>query len=172
RRTTAVSMKMRRVRFSEVQSESKRTTTCAASSHSVLRVAGPADLESLYSFEVSCFQEHPFRRDHVAWILGNNHALTLVQDGVAGFAAVMMLLFEGQTCRVLSVGVNPQARRRGIATRMMATAEAISRERGVSTIRLEVSTRNFGHRAVPRARVSHGRRVVRVLLLGRGRVQY
>src|SRR5206468_654370 len=37
----------------------------------------------------------------------------------------------------------PQARRRGIATRMMAAAEAISRERGVSTIRLEVSTRNF-----------------------------
>ena len=136
-------MKVRRVRFSEVQSESKRTTTCAASSHSVLRVAGPADLESLYSFEVSCFQEHPFRRDHVAWILGNDHALTLVQDGVAGFAAVMMLLFEGHTCRVLSVGVNPQARRRGIATRMMRAAEAIGRERGVSTIRLEVSTRNF-----------------------------
>src|SRR6266480_2692761 len=126
-----------------MQSGSKRTTTCPASSRPVLRVAGPADLESLYSFEVSCFQEHPFRRDHVAWILGNDHALTLVQDGVAGFAAVMMLLFEGHTCRVLSVGVNPQARRRGIATRMMRAAEAIGRERGASTIRLEVSTRNF-----------------------------
>src|SRR5438105_14370780 len=133
----------RRAEFSSVQSESKRTTTCAASSHPVLRVAGPADLESLYSFEVSCFQEHPFRRDHVAWILGNHHPRTLVKDGVCGFAAVMRLLFEGHTCRVLSVGVNPQARRRGIATRMMRAAEAIGRERGVSTIRLEVSTRNF-----------------------------
>src|SRR5436309_2175023 len=121
-------MKMRRVRFSEVQSESKRTTTCAASSHSVLRVAGPADLESLYSFEVSCFQEHPFRRDHVAWILGNNHALTLVQDGVAGFAAVMMLLFEGHTCRVLSVGVNPQARMLPIPTKFFVTSgKAVSK---------------------------------------------
>jgi len=109
----------------------------------VLRVAGPADLESLYSFEVSCFREHPFRRDHVAWILGNDHAVTLVQDGVDGFAAVMMLLFEGHTCRVLSVGVAPQARRRGIATRMMRSAESIALERGVPTIRLEVSTRNF-----------------------------
>src|SRR5438309_461803 len=98
-----------RAEFSSVQSESKRTTTCAASSHPVLRVAGPADLESLYSFEVSCFQEHPFRRDHVAWILGNDHALTLVQDGVAGFAAVMMLLFEGHTCRVLSVVETPRS---------------------------------------------------------------
>ena len=126
-----------------MQSKSKRPITCAASAHLVLRVAGPADLESLYSFEVSCFKEHPFRRDHVAWILGNDHAVTLVQDGVGGFAAVMMLLVEGHTCRVLSVGVNPQARRRGIATRMMQAAEAICRERGVSTIRLEVSTRNF-----------------------------
>jgi len=109
----------------------------------VMRVAGPPDLESLYSFEVSCFQDHPFRRDHIAWILDNDHALTLVQDGVTGFAAVMMLLFEGHTCRVLSVGVDPQARRRGIATRMMGAAEVKSRERGVSTIRLEVSTRNF-----------------------------
>src|SRR5437773_11679844 len=131
-------MKMRRVRSSEVQSESKRTTTCAASSHSVLRVAGPADLESLYSFEVSCFQEHPFRRDHVAWILGNNHALTLVQYGAAGFAAVLLLLLEGHTCRVLSVGLHPQARRRGIAPRLMAPAEPSRRERGRSTIRLHV----------------------------------
>src|SRR2546425_7465367 len=111
-----------------MQSESKKTTTCAASSGLVLRVAGPADLESLYAFEVSCFQEHPFRRDHIAWILGNDHALTFVQDGVAGFAAVMMLLFEGHACRVLSVGVAPKARRRGIATRLMRAAEAISRE--------------------------------------------
>jgi ribosomal-protein-alanine N-acetyltransferase len=109
----------------------------------VLRVAGPADLESLYAFEISCFQEHPFRRDHIAWILGNDHALTLVQDGVGGFAAVMMLLFEGHTCRVLSVGVAPRARRRGIATRLMRAADAISRERGATMIRLEVSTRNF-----------------------------
>src|SRR3989449_9066139 len=108
-----------------------------------MRVAGAADLESLYSFEVSCFQEHPFRRDHIAWILDNDHAVTLVQDGAGGFAAVMMLLFEGHTCRVLSIGVAPKARRRGIATRMMQAAEAIGRERGVSTIRLEVSTRNL-----------------------------
>src|SRR2546430_4601494 len=109
-----------------MQSESKRTTTCAASSHPVLRVAGPADLESLYSFEVSCFQEHPFRRDHVAWILGHDHALTLVQDGVAGFAAVVMVLFERHTRPVLSVAVDPQARRRGVATRIMRAAEAVN----------------------------------------------
>lgn len=109
-----------------------------------MRVAGPADLESLCDFEVRCFPEHPFRRDHIAWIVDNDHALTLVRDATDGLAAVMMLLFEGRTCRVLSIAVAPEDRRRGIATRMMHAAEAISRERGMATIRLEVSTRNFG----------------------------
>jgi len=55
----------------------------------------------------------------------------------------MMLLFEGHVCRVLSVAVAPKARRHGIGTRMMQAAEAVCRERGLSTIRLEVSTKNL-----------------------------
>jgi ribosomal protein S18 acetylase RimI-like enzyme len=109
----------------------------------MIRAAGPADLDALYKFELRCFRERPFRRDHVAWILHNEHALTLVQDGTDGFVAVMMLLFEGHTCRVLSLAVAERARRRGIATRMMQSAEAVSRERGIPTVRLEVSTQNF-----------------------------
>src|SRR5436309_15545230 len=56
----------------------------------------------------------------------------------------MMLLFEAHVCRVLSVAVAPKARRHGIGTRMMQAAEAVCRERGLSTIRLEVSTKNLG----------------------------
>src|SRR5205807_10389141 len=113
------------------------------SEHPMLRVAGPEDLDDLHAFEVRCFRDHPFRRDHVEWILHNDHALTLVQDGTDGLVAVMMLLFEGRTCRVLSLGVAERARRRGIASRMMQAAEAVSREREIPTVRLEVSTRNF-----------------------------
>ena len=110
---------------------------------SVFRIAGPVDLEALYRFEMLCFKDHPFRRDHIAWILGNDRALTLVEDADEALTAVMMLLFEGRTCRVLSVGVVPDARRRGIATRLMQIAEAFSRKRGCATIRLEVSTENL-----------------------------
>lgn len=109
----------------------------------MLRTAGPPDIEKLCRFELLCFQDHPFRRDHVAWILGNDSALTLVEDGPDGISAAMMLLFEGRTCRVLSVGVVPGARRHGIGTRLMQIAEAFCRERGCSTIRLEVSTENL-----------------------------
>jgi ribosomal protein S18 acetylase RimI-like enzyme len=109
----------------------------------VLRVARMADLERLHRFEILCFREHPFRRDHIAWILGNENAVALVQDGAEGLTAAMLLLFEGRACRVLSVGVAPRARRRGIATQMMQAAEAICRERGFPSIRLEVSTQNL-----------------------------
>jgi ribosomal protein S18 acetylase RimI-like enzyme len=109
----------------------------------VFRIAGPADLDALHRFELLCFSDHPFRRDHLAWILGNEHALTLVKDGKGGVTAALMLLFEGRTCRVLSVGVAPEARRRRIATKMMQVAEAICRERSFPSLRLEVSTENF-----------------------------
>ncbi len=114
------------------------------SDDALLRTAGPDDLEALYRFEVLCFQEHRFRRDHVDWILRNRQALTLVEAGPEGVEAAMMLLFEGVVCRVLSVAVAPDRRRRGTGTAMMHAAEAICGERHVSTIRLEVSTENLG----------------------------
>lgn len=110
----------------------------------MFRTAGREDLSALHRFELLCFSDHPFRRDHLAWILENEHAVTIVEDGkTGGVTAAMMLLFEGRTCRVLSVGVAPEARRRGLATRMMQVAEALCRERGCPAIRLEVSTENF-----------------------------
>jgi len=108
-----------------------------------LRVAGPDDLSALYRFEVLCFREHRFRRDHIDWILRHERALTLVEDGPEGVTAAMMLLFEGSVCRVLSVAVAPEHRRRGIGTRMMRAAETTCQERGLSAIRLEVSTSNL-----------------------------
>ena len=114
------------------------------SDRALLRVTVPDDLDALYRFEILCFREHRFRRDHVDWILRNERAVTLIEDGPGGVTAAMMLLFEGQVCRVLSVAVAPEARRRGKGTHMMQAAETISRERGCSTIRLEVSAKNLG----------------------------
>lgn len=110
----------------------------------MLRVAGPDDLDALYRFEILCFKEHRFRREHVDWILRNERALTLIEDGPVRLTAAMMLLFEGSVCRLLSVGVAPDARRRGEGTRLMEAAETTCRERGLSSIRLEVSTKNLG----------------------------
>jgi len=79
-----------------------------------MRAASPADLDTVYQFETLCFQEHRFREEHVDWILRNPRALTLLEDGPDGVTAAMMLLFEGRMCRVLSIAVAPDVRRRHV----------------------------------------------------------
>lgn len=110
----------------------------------MLRAATPADLEGIYRIEIACFKQRRFRRDHVDWILRNERALTLVEDGGGPLDGAIMLLFEGAICRVLSVATMPERRRHGLGTEMMRAAEAEARRRGCAQIRLEVSTRNYG----------------------------
>ena len=110
----------------------------------MLRRATPTDLEALYRIEVACFKERRFRRDHVDWILRNERAVTYVEDGSRGLSGAIMLLFEGQVCRVLSVATMPEHRREHLGTEMMHAAEGEARRRGCAQVRLEVSTRNYG----------------------------
>ena len=109
----------------------------------LLRGAGSGDVDALYHFEVLCFHERRFRREHVDWILRNERALTLVVDGPTGLRGAIMMLFEGHVCRILSVAVAPDERRRGLGSRLMKAAEDLSQERGCSSVRLEVSTHNL-----------------------------
>jgi [ribosomal protein S18]-alanine N-acetyltransferase len=101
-------------------------------------------MEGIYRIEIACFKQRRFRRDHVDWILRNERALTLVEDAGPHLDGAIMLLFEGQICRVLSVATMPEQRRHGLGTEMMKAAEAEARKRGCVQIRLEVSTRNYG----------------------------
>ena len=110
----------------------------------MLRRATPADLESIYRIEVACFKERRFRRDHVEWILRNERAATFVEEDGSQLLGAIMLLVEGQVCRVLSVATMPEFRRRHLGTAMMKAAEDEARRRGCSQVRLEVSTRNYG----------------------------
>jgi ribosomal protein S18 acetylase RimI-like enzyme len=110
----------------------------------LLRTATPEDLEVIYDIELRCFKERRFRRDHVDWILRNERCLTLVEEDHGKPLGALMLLFDGRSCRVLSVAVVPEARRRGLGTGMMKATEEIARKRGCESIRLEVSTANQG----------------------------
>ncbi len=108
----------------------------------MLRYADVRDLPALERLEAACFSEHPYRPEFLRWIVENPRAATLVwvEDGaVAG--SVMILLENGQS-RILSIGVHPDRRRRGIGGRLLAAAERVSVERGATVARLEVSTRN------------------------------
>ncbi len=110
----------------------------------MLRRATPEDLDAIYRIEIACFKERRFRRDHVDWILRNERAVSLVQENGKALLGAIMLLFEGQVCRVLSIATMPDQRRKSIGTEMMRAAEDEARRRGCAQVRLEVSTRNYG----------------------------
>ena len=110
----------------------------------MLRRATPADLEALYRIEVACFKERRFRRDHVEWILHNERAVTFVEQDGRQLTGAIMLLFEGQVCRVLSIATMPDHRRKHLGTEMMEAAEGEAGRHGCSQVRLEVSTRYYG----------------------------
>ncbi len=110
----------------------------------LLRRATAADFEAIYRIETACFKERRFRRDHVDWILRNERAATFVVEDGQGLVGAIMLLLEGQVCRVLSVATMPDHRRMHLGTEMMKAAEAEARRRGCAQVRLEVSTRNYG----------------------------
>ncbi len=112
--------------------------------HALLRRAAATDLEAIYRIEIACFQERRFRRDHVEWILHNERAVTLVEEDGTRLIGAIMLLMEGQVCRVLSIATMPVHRRRHLGTEMMRAAEAEAVRRGCTQLRLEVSTRNYG----------------------------
>lgn len=122
----------------------KGDVPCSHSFRALLRTASPTDLEGIYRIEIACFKDHRFRRDHVDWILRNERARVLVEEDGGQLAGAIMLLFEGQLCRVLSVATMPDHRRRGLGTEMMRAAEGEARDRGCTQLRLEVSTRNYG----------------------------
>ncbi len=110
----------------------------------LLRRATAADFEAIYRIETACFKERRFRRDHVDWILRNEKAATFVVENGRDLVGAIMLLVEGQVCRVLSVATMPDHRRRHLGTEMMKAAEDEAGRRGCSQVRLEVSTRNYG----------------------------
>ncbi len=110
----------------------------------MLRAATPADLDAIYRIEIVCFKERRFRKDHVDWILRNERATTFVVQGDGGsLQGAIMLLFEGSSCRVLSVATMPEFRRRGLGAEMMRAAEEEAHRRNCTRVRLEVSTQNY-----------------------------
>lgn len=107
----------------------------------MLRPATPGDLEALMALEAECFGDRQFRRDTVAWILDNPDAATIVEDR-GGIVGSIMVQFDRDACRILSVAVRPAWRRRGIGGALMEAAERLARGLGSKAVRLEVGTEN------------------------------
>jgi ribosomal-protein-alanine N-acetyltransferase len=115
----------------------------------VIRPATPGDLATLASLHAQSFAE--------AWDAAafekllqspGTFGLLFDTDGTAsGFVLVRAAAGEAE---ILSVGVSPSARRRGIARSLIAAAAAEAAQRAVKKIFLEVGAENGGARGLYR----------------------
>jgi len=106
--------------------------------------ATAADISALVALENTAFQTDRISRRQFHYLIKKGRAAVVkALDGQA-LAGAMVLFFrrDSDRARVYSLAVAPWARRRGIARRLLAYAEAESRRRGMKGIVLEVREDN------------------------------
>ena len=110
-----------------------------------IRPGVPADLPSLAALENEAFATDRLSRRALARHLGSPTALLLVAAAAAGTAvgyALLLFRREATVARLYSLAVDPAARGRGLARRLIAAAEEAARSRGARVLRLEVRVDN------------------------------
>lgn len=98
--------------------------------------------EPLAILHRACFPDDPWEAPALARIMalsGGFGWLACEGRNPAGFILVRDL---GSECEVLSLGVTPRWRRRGVARALLATAIAEARRRGLPSLVLEVAVDN------------------------------
>ncbi|HML11323.1 MAG TPA: N-acetyltransferase [Stellaceae bacterium] len=99
-------------------------------------------IEALAALHRACFPDDPWEAGALARIMalsGGFGWLAFEDDEPAGFILVRDL---GNECEVLSLGVAPRWRRRGIAQDLLQTATAEATRRDLRSVVLEVAVDN------------------------------
>lgn len=109
-----------------------------------IREATRADIDALSRLENQCFDSDRLSRRSFRWMIDRGHTLLLVAmdgDRLAGY--VLLLYSQGTSLgRIYSLAVADAYRKRGVAARLMKTAEHKALEEGRSFLRLEVRPDN------------------------------
>jgi ribosomal-protein-alanine N-acetyltransferase len=104
------------------------------------------NLDELLRLNIRCFRngenynKHTFR-----YLLTQPHALGYMATTPAGDMVGFVLVMKNDdgTAHITTVGVAPEHRRRGIAERLIEHVDAALKQRGLSTVVLEVRVSNF-----------------------------
>ena len=104
------------------------------------------DLETLYQIERECFTIEAFGKQHIAYLLENPNAVSLVaqiNNAIAGFIiGLIHRHYEKITGRVYTLDVAVKYRRKGVGLKLLDEIERIFVKRGVKTCYLEVRKDN------------------------------
>jgi len=104
-------------------------------------------LDRLYEIEMECFEKEAFAKQQIAHLLTDNNSVGLVakvNGEIAGFIIGMIYAERSSlTGHILTIDISPSHRRKGIAQRLLREIEDIFKEKGVTTLRLEVREDNI-----------------------------
>ena len=108
----------------------------------MIRKATLEDLPTLLELEKVCFRTNPYRKEQIEWFLSTRKAVTFLstRDDVA--VGSVMLSIGGSEGKVVSIGVHPDWRGKGVAKELMKVADKWFTDLGVTVVGLEVSVQN------------------------------
>jgi ribosomal-protein-alanine acetyltransferase len=105
------------------------------------------NLETLYQIERECFTLEAFDKQHIAYLLENPNAVSLVakiNNEIAGFI-IGLIHRHGEkiTSRIYTLDVTVKYRRKGVGLKLLDEIERIFAKRGVKICYLEVRKDNM-----------------------------
>jgi len=104
------------------------------------------NLETLYQIERECFTIEAFSKQHIAYLLENPNAVSLVakiNNAIAGFIIGLIHRHDERiTGRVYTLDVAVKYRRNGVGLKLLDEIERIFAKRGVKICYLEVRKDN------------------------------
>ena len=103
-------------------------------------------LEALYQIERECFTAEAFSKEHIAYLLENSNAVSLVakiNNAIAGFVIGLIHRHDEKiTGRVYTLDVAVKYRRKGVGLKLLDEIERNFAERGAKICRLEARRDN------------------------------
>lgn len=117
----------------------------------MIRPATPQDVDELLWLEHACFEHDRLKRTDFRNALRAARSLLLVVDSADGLAAYALLRMQGRLGHLLSLAVDPEARRQGHGRALIAAVEAAARARGARHMQLELREDNGAAQALYRS---------------------
>lgn len=103
-------------------------------------------LDKLYEIEKKCFNQEAFSKQQIACLLSDYNSLSFVakvNNQIAGFIIAQIDIDNNQLFgHIITIEVNSQFRRKGIAKRLLNEVETIVKLKGIEECRLEVRENN------------------------------